>query len=77
MDKEAAGIITGSEEILKAYARKLEQSLIANTINDLIKEVLKNSAFNADEVDTDMLQRRQAYICASALDSEGFRGGNQ
>jgi hypothetical protein len=55
LDKEAAGIITGSEEILKEFASK--HSLNASTINDLIKDVLKNTAFNAVEVDTDMLQR--------------------
>jgi hypothetical protein len=31
-------------------------------MNDLIKDVLKNPAFNANEVDTDMLQRLQASI---------------
>ena len=60
MDKEAAGIITSSEAILKQFSSK--HSLPASAINDLIKEVLKNPAFNADEVDTDMLQRLQASI---------------
>ena len=62
LDKEASGIITVSEEIinLKAYASK--HSLNARAINDLIKDVLKNPAFNADEVDTDMLKRLQASI---------------
>ena len=58
LDKEAAGIITGSEAILKEFASK--HSLNASTINSFIKDVLKNPAFNADEVDTDMLQRLQA-----------------
>jgi len=49
-----------SEAILKQFA--LRHSLTANTINDLIKDVLKNTAFNKDEVDTDMLQRLQASI---------------
>ena len=62
MDKEISGIIrvTGSEEILKAYYSK--HTLNARAINDLIKDVLKNPAFNADEVDTDMLKRLQALI---------------
>ncbi len=60
MDKEAAGIISSSEAILKEFASK--HSLNAGTINDLIKDVLKNPAFNKDEVDTDMLQRLQASI---------------
>ena len=49
-----------SEAILKQFA--LRHSLTANAINDLIKDVLKNTAFNKDEVDTDMLQRLQASI---------------
>jgi hypothetical protein len=60
LDKEAAGIITGSEEILKEFASK--HFLKASTINDLIKDVPKNPAFNENEVDTDMLQRLQASI---------------
>jgi hypothetical protein len=60
LDKEAAGIITSSEAILKEFASK--HSLNAKTINDLIKDVLKNPAFNKDEVDTDMLQRLQGSI---------------
>jgi hypothetical protein len=60
LDKEAAGIITGSEAILKEFASK--HSLNASTINSFIKDVLKNPAFNADEVDTNMLQRLQASI---------------
>ena len=60
LDKEAAGIITGSEAIFKEFATK--HSLNASTINSFIKAVLKHPAFNADEVDTDMLQRLQASI---------------
>ena len=60
LDKEAAEVITGSEAILKEFASK--QGLTAAAINSLIKDVLKNPAFNADEVDTDMLQRLQASI---------------
>ena len=60
MDRDAADVITGSEHILKAYADK--HSLTATAINDLIKDVLKNPQFNADEVDTDMLQRLSAAI---------------
>ncbi len=40
LDKEAAGFITSSEAILKDFASK--HSLNASTINDLIKDVLKN-----------------------------------
>ena len=60
LDKEAAGIITESEASFKEFATK--HSLKASTINSFIKAVLKNPAFNADEVDTDMLQRLQASI---------------
>jgi hypothetical protein len=60
LDKEAAGIITSSEAILKEFA--LKHCLTASTINALIKDVLKNPAFNKDEVDTNMLQRLQASI---------------
>jgi hypothetical protein len=60
LDEEAAGIITSSEAILKQFASK--HSLNASTINDLIKDVLKNPDFNADEVDTDMLQRLNVSI---------------
>jgi hypothetical protein len=59
-DQEASGIITGSEEILKAYSSK--HSLNARVINDLINDVLKNPAFNADEVDHEILKRLQASI---------------
>jgi hypothetical protein len=45
---------------LKAYATK--HSLNARATNDLIKDVLKNPAFNANEVDTDMLPRLQASM---------------
>jgi hypothetical protein len=54
LEKEAAGII------LEANATK--HSRKARAINDLIKDVLKNPAFNPIEVDTDMLQRLQASI---------------
>jgi hypothetical protein len=63
LEKEAAGIISSSEAILKAYASK--HCLNARAINDLIKDVFKNPAFNANEVDTDLLQRLhllQAFI---------------
>ena len=55
-----------SEAILKQFA--LRHSLTANAINDLIKDVLKNTAFNKDEVDTDMLQRLQASINRGDVD---------
>ena len=53
--EEAAGIITGSEQILKEYAKKA--SLTAKDIIALIEDVLHNPDFNADDVDTDMLKR--------------------
>ena len=62
LDTEAAGIITGSEAILKEFASK--HSLNASTINALIKDVLQNPAFSADEVDTNMLQRLQASVAS-------------
>jgi len=46
---EAAGIITGSEQILKDYARA--SSLTATDIKRLIEDVLHNPDFNADDVD--------------------------
>jgi hypothetical protein len=48
-----ADVITGSEYLVKRFAE--QHSLTATAINDLIKNVLKNPLFNADEVDTDML----------------------
>jgi hypothetical protein len=60
LEKEAAGIISSSEAILKAYAMK--HPLTARAISNVIKDVLKNPAFNANEVDTGMLQRLQASI---------------
>ena len=48
LDKEAAGIITGSEAaIVKEFESK--HSLTASPINDLIKDILKTPAFNKDE----------------------------
>ncbi len=65
LDRDAADVITGSEHILKAYAEK--HSLTATAIVDLIKDVLKNPEFNADDVDTDMLQRLQAALDSGDL----------
>jgi hypothetical protein len=65
LDGDAADVITGSERILKAYADK--HSLTATAIVDLIKNVLKNPEFNADDVDTDMLQRLQDAIDSGDL----------
>jgi hypothetical protein len=45
LDKEAAGVITSNEAILKEFA--LKHSLNACTINDLIKDVPKSSCFQA------------------------------
>ena len=60
-----ADVITGSENILKAYADK--HSLTAAAIVDLIKNVLKNPEFNADEVDTDMPQCLQEAMDSGDL----------
>jgi hypothetical protein len=54
------GLTHSSEAFLKAYATK--HSLNARAINDLVKDALKNPAFNANGLDTDMLQRLQASI---------------
>jgi hypothetical protein len=62
LEKEVAGIITGSEAILKEFASK--HSLNASTI----KDVLQNLAFNADEVDTDMLQRFRLQASTDSSD---------
>ncbi len=48
--EEASGIISGSEQILKDYAKKA--SLTAKDVITLIEDVLHNPNFNADEVDT-------------------------
>ena len=61
-----AEIITGSEFIVKAYAKR--NSLTATAINDLIKNVLKNPQFNLEEVDTDMLQRLSRSIDSDSGD---------
>jgi hypothetical protein len=65
LDRDAADVITESEHILKAYTDK--HSLTATAIVDLIKNVLKNHEFNADDVDTDMLQCLQAAIDSGDL----------
>jgi hypothetical protein len=65
-DRNAADVITGNEHIVKACADK--HFFTATSIVDLIKHVFKNpefKVFNADEFDTNMLQRLQA-----AIDSE-------
>ncbi len=64
LDQEASSDITGSKEILKAFSSK--HSLNARVINDLIKDLLKNPAFNADEVDHDMLKR---LLVQASIDS--------
>ena len=63
---EASGIITESEQILKEYASKA--SLNAKQIKSLIEDVLRNPAFNADDVDTDMLKRFSASIDSGDLE---------
>ena len=66
-----AKVITGSEFIVKAYAER--NSLTATAINDLIKNVLKNSQFNLEEVDTDMLQRLSRSIDSGDLNIISMR----
>ena len=63
---EAAGIITGSEQILKDYASA--SSLTARDIKRLIEDVLHNPDFNADDVDTDMLERLAKSIDSGDLE---------
>jgi hypothetical protein len=58
--EKAPGIITASEQIVKVYASKA--SLNAKQIKTLIEDVLRNPAFNAADVDTDMLKRFSAAI---------------
>jgi hypothetical protein len=58
--EEASGIITTSEQIVREYASKA--SLNAKQIKSLIEDVLRNPAFNAADVDTDMLKRFSAAI---------------
>ena len=60
--QEASGIITGSEQILKNYASA--SSLNARDIKRLIEDVLHNPDFNAEDVDTDMLEQ-----LANSIDS--------
>ena len=59
---EASGIITRSEQILKNYASAA--SLTAKDIKRLLEDVLHNPDFNADDVDTDMLE-----LFANSIDS--------
>jgi hypothetical protein len=65
LDRDAADVITGREHILNAYANT--HFLTATAIVDLIKNVLKNPEFNADDVDTDMLQRLHAAMDSGDL----------
>ncbi len=67
LDRDTADVITRSEHIVKAYADKHSLTATAIVDSDLIKNVLKNPEFNADEVDTDMLQRLQAAIDSGDL----------
>ena len=71
LDKDVADVITGSEDIIKRFAEKHSSS--ATAIVDLIKDVLKNPAFNSDEVDTDMLRRLQASIESGDLEIISMR----
>ncbi len=47
--EEASGTISGREQILKHYAKKV--SLTAKDVITLIEDVLHNPYFNANEVD--------------------------
>ena len=67
MDRDSADVITGSEDIVKAFAAK--HLLTATAIVDLIKNVLQNPAFNSYEVNSDMLQRLQASIDSCYLEN--------
>ncbi len=64
--QEASGIINGSEQILKECAKKA--SLTDKDIKALIEDVLHNPNFNAEEVDTDMLQWFANSIDSGDLD---------
>ncbi len=66
LNGKASGILSGSEAILKKFAG--QRALNAPTINKLIKDVLKNPDFNADQVDTDMLKRLHASINSGNID---------
>ncbi len=64
--EEASGLISGSEQILKNHANKV--SLNANDLKILIEDILHNSNFNAEDVDTDMLKRFAASIDSGDLE---------
>ncbi len=66
-----ADVITGNEFLVKRFAEL--HSLTATAINDLIKNVLQNPLFNADEVDTYMLQRLSAAIDSGDLEIISMR----
>ncbi len=68
--EEEAGIITGSDQILKDYAKKA--SWEAKEIEALIEDVFHTPNFNADDVDTDMLKR-----FADSIDMHQEGGGAQ
>jgi hypothetical protein len=56
-----------AKAVLVGVPNATKHSLNARAINDLIQGVLKNPAFNANEVDTDMLERQQAPIDSSDI----------
>ncbi len=66
--QEASGMINGSEQILKEYAKKASLTRTAKDIKTLIEDVLHNPKFNAEELDTDMLQRFANSIDSGDLD---------
>ncbi len=64
-------VITGSKFLVKKFAGR--HLLTTTAINDLITNVLKNPLFNADEVDTDILQRLSAAIDRGDLEIISMR----
>ena len=68
LDAEASGLSQAVKQFRRHTSPStLSMQAIARAINDLINAVLKNPAFNADEVDTDMLERLQASIDSGGM----------
>ena len=64
LNEEAARLFTSSKRILQNYARV--RTLTAADLKPLIEDVLINPEFNADEVDTDMMERLNRAIADGA-----------
>ncbi len=64
--EKASGLITGSEQFLKDYAKSA--SLTAKDVKKLVEDVLHNPEFNADDVDTDKLERFAKSIDSGDLE---------